>query len=432
MSLTSEILDSRSTWALESLLSRITFAAMVRPGSLHPRFRTVAQAEETAAQVVAVLGSPWLNKAGSSKMVPRPAASAVLQAGRLLDWFTVRQIPLSPIALKALMCALRVESHVRSIEAAAEARAWEGQKSALEIARLIGFSRAQVFELRKKAPSYPEWASDEEVIAAARTVASHCQGFRGERDRYPTAKGALVIYSALRRHALEGRPLTEGLWWCALCGMGLADYSGGLLDCAIEGTNRGRRFPDALRLLARWDAECDFAGEPRLSDAEALEELQKHYALRHMARLDAERDLAGEPRLSADESNLTDEALLSVKERELAGEPPGIGEPLGIGEPYVSRLTKRERDKAWETHYEPLLPALQDQINRAVHREVPERATVVSYRGSADYERHVTDHLTYVRRHRDRRTAMEKQKAWHDLVEAVKAEDAALADPLPL
>lgn len=311
---------------------------MLRPGSLNTRFHTVERAEATAREVIAALGSPWLNKTGKSKTVPKPKASIVLKAGQLLDWFAARQVPLSPVILTALVCALRVEPHVRRIEAAAEAHGWAGTMTAKQIAATVGFSERQIFAWRKAAPAYPEWASGDEAIAAARAAAGQCRGSLGEAHRYPSPADALVIYSALRHFSQTGLPIPEGLWWCGLCAMGLADYEVGLLESTIEGTQWGRRFPDALRLIARWDAERDFAGKPRRTDADILRRLQRHFASRP--------------------------------------------------------------------------------------RSIPERATVVSYRGSEDYERHVTKQLIYVRMHHDPRTAAEKHEAWLNLVAAVKAEDA--------
>lgn len=329
---------------------------MARPGSLFSRFRTVDKAEEAARDVVEVLGSSWLSKSGPSKEVPKPIASAVLQAGRLLDWTTINQIPMPAVVLRAIMCALRVESAVRRIEAAAEARAWAGNMTVREIAKAVGFSERQIYAWRKEAPAYPEWASDKEAIAAARAVASECKGSRGEAERYPPSDGAFIVYSALRWFAHQGLPLPEGLWWCGLCAMGLADYEVGLLDSTIEGTRGTARYPEAIHLMARWDAESDFAGKPRRSDVDMIHKLWVHY----------------------------------------------VGQRRPV-EPAA-------------------LEALREECPEKL-RMVPERNTVARYRSSEGYERHVADAAIYVRIRNDPRTAMEKQKAWNDLVAAVKAED---------
>ncbi|NMG40386.1 hypothetical protein GRZ55_14150 [Chelativorans sp. ZYF759] len=251
-------------------------SAMARPGSLLPRFRTVERAEEAAVQVIEALGSPWLAKTGKSKSVPKPTASAVLQAGRLLDWHCARR-PLSPVVLKALMCALRVEPQVRRIEAAAEARAWSGTMTVKEIAEATGFSERQIYAWRKEAPAYPQWATNEEAVAAARAVAEKCRGTLGEAHRYPSPDGALIVYAALRHFTERGLPIHEGLWWCALCAMGLADQIG-LLESTIKGTRARILYSEVLHRMARLDAESDYSGKPRRSDAAMLRKLEVHFA----------------------------------------------------------------------------------------------------------------------------------------------------------
>lgn len=270
--------------------------------SAHVGWRQSDDTSDTALEVVATLGSPWLiggRRRGLSKRAPRRNADAVFKAAQVMDWHVAHGLALPSFVLTALAVALGIEAHHRRLEALADALAMHvAGKTVAEIAEAVGFSEREIHKWRAaddygqrldvvrklgRAPfawfGHGDFGAADEAIAEARDVAMQYWGT--DADRHPRPADAARLYGVVLWFTARDEPLPYPVWLATLCALGLADFEHGLLEVTIEALTGGVRFPEAAALVVKLDGEAELAGRPPLTLAAMVTELEWHLP-RHM------------------------------------------------------------------------------------------------------------------------------------------------------